>query len=79
MKKPQITKKWSTIHVWLNDACINADFNHDTKKYYMSHGSNDSNVTFNSDPGTSESIQLHLDRAQCVITALNYIKTELKL
>lgn len=76
---PQVSKKWNTIVVTLNEAVIEADFNHETKKYYMSHGSNDMNVTFNADPGTAETIAKHIDRAKCVIAALEYIKKELKL
>lgn len=77
--KPLITRKWGTIVVKLNDAYIEADFNHETKKYYMSHGNNDQNVTFNAEVASAETIAKHMDRVKCVQTALEYIKSELKL
>lgn len=74
-----VEKEWQTINVHLNDANIEADFNYETKKYYMSHGSNDMSVSFNAENGTAESIQKHIDRAKCVIATLEHIKKELGL
>jgi hypothetical protein len=75
MKKPKITKKWSTVLVTLNSVNIEADYNHETKRYYLCHGSNDRSVSFKTEDGGS--IQDHIDRAMCVITALEHIRKEL--
>jgi hypothetical protein len=77
MKKPIVTKKWETIVVTMNNAVIDADFNYIDGTYYMSSPHQDSNVTFKSDDGGT--IQDHIDRAKCVIAALEHIKEQLKL
>lgn len=87
MKKPKVTKKpkitiekeWQTVRVSMGDVSIDADFNYETKKYYLSHGTNDMSVTFKADIGSTESIEKHINRAKCVIATLEYIKKELAL
>lgn len=73
----KMQKTWATVTFAEGDAYIEISMNYETKTYYLSHGSNDRNVTFDTDDG--ESIKTHFDRAKCVVAALNYIQSELKL
>ena len=70
-------KTWLTIHFIEGDVGIEATLNYETKKFSLTHGSNDENVTFRSDQ--DERIKTHLDRAKCVMAALKYIQSELNL
>lgn len=69
-------KTWLTIHFTEGDVEVEATLNYATKSFNLSHGSNDMNVTFNSE---EDSMNNCLARAKCVTAALNYIKQELKL
>ena len=76
-KTPEIVINWVCTKVVLNDSVIEMDMNYETRQYYMSSGTEDRNVSFKSDDGGS--IDKHLDRAKCVIAALEYIKKEFNL
>jgi len=67
-------KTWHTIHFYTGDAEVEATLNYKTKKFSLTHSNNDENVTFGKD---GESISIALQRARCVMAALQYIKKEL--
>ena len=67
-------KTWHTIHFYTGDAEVEATLNYKTKKFSLTHSNNDENVTFGKD---GESISTALQRARCVMAALQYIKKEL--
>jgi hypothetical protein len=70
----KIQKTWLTVHFTEGDANIELTINYQTKKFVMTHGSNDSNVTFN---GGEEEFKLMTDRIKCVSAALSFAKKEL--
>lgn len=66
-------KTWLTVIFKHGKAKIEASFNYDTKTYYLSHGSNDKNVTFTNE---DKDINISIDRAKCVMAALKFIREE---
>jgi hypothetical protein len=67
-------KTWLIINFYHGNAMIEASLNYKTKDYYLTHGSNDRNVTFGNN---GDDIQSSIDRAKCVTAALKFIKEEL--
>jgi len=67
-------KTWLTVHFYEGEAEIELTINYETKKFSMSHGSNDNNVTFN---GDASDFKIHTDRVKCVSAALKFAKQEL--
>ena len=71
----KIKKMWQTIIVATNNVSVDADFNYETKEYYISEPKQDRLVSFRS--GNVKSIDENLEKAKCVTIALQYIKREL--
>jgi hypothetical protein len=68
-------KTWLTVHFYEGKATIELTINYLTKKFTMTHGNNDENVTFN---GDSTDFKVHTDRVKCVTAALYFAKKELE-
>ena len=67
-----LKKTWAIVEFYHGEAMIEASLNNETKTYYLTHSTNDKNVTF-----TNEPIKDALDRCKCVKAALDYINNEL--
>lgn len=70
----KIKKTWLTVHFFIGKATIEMTINYQTKTFSMTHGNNDSNVTFN---GIAPDFQEYLDRVKCITAALSFAKKEL--
>lgn len=68
-------KTWLTVHFYEGKSIIELTINYQTKKFSMTHGNNDSNVTFN---GDATDFKTHTDRVKCVTAALLFAKKELE-
>lgn len=76
----KIVKTWLTVHFVDNDVEIEATLNYSTRKFSLTHGSNDENVTFNSaGENAINDMDTAIRRNKCVTAALNFIKKELSL
>lgn len=68
-------KNWLTVHFYEGKSSIELTINYQTKKFSLTHGNNDNNVTFN---GDSTDFKVHTDRVKCVAAALSFAKKELE-
>jgi len=76
----KMKKTWLTVQFSEGGSYIEASLNYETRVFYLSHGSNDKNVTFNSEGKNAiNEMKWALDRAKCVSAALALIKKELCL
>lgn len=67
-------KTWLTVHFYEGKSTIELTINYQTKKFSMTHDTNDRNVTFN---GDAADFKTHTDRVKCVTAALAFAKKEL--
>lgn len=67
-------KTWLTVNFYEGKVMIELTINYHTKKFSMTHNSNDESVTFN---GDTTDFKIHADRVKCVSAALNFAKKEL--
>lgn len=76
----KVIKTWLTVHFVDADVEIEATLNYSTRKFSLTHGSNDENVTYKSGGENAiNDIDAALRRNKCVTAALNFIKKELTL